>query len=87
MAAIYYFLVFLDLRNGGNPRRERRPPWLRPSWAALASALANLAFLNMLMSLWVFVLFFSCSKANSSLPRTAAGSLPASAGRPRRERG
>jgi len=56
MAAIYYFLVFLnpERRSGNGSPRALRTALL----AALASALANLSFLNVMISLWVFALLF-----------------------------
>jgi hypothetical protein len=67
MTALYFFLVFLD--------RERRSRGGTPValgaalWAALAAALANLAFLNILVSLWVLaVLFFLIKNWRSQSP-------------------
>jgi hypothetical protein len=56
MAALYFYLVFLDSRRQAHGEGNRA---LAISLLlAFASALANLSFLNVLMSFWVFVFLF-----------------------------
>jgi hypothetical protein len=57
MAALYFFLAFLDSTRGERGENERvLEAALLTAWAA---ALANISFLNVLMSMWVLVFLFS----------------------------
>jgi hypothetical protein len=71
MAALYFFLGFLDSTRGERGENERiLEAALLTAWAA---ALANISFLNVLMSLWVFVLlFFWIRRWLSRRPQAAA---------------
>ena len=75
MASLYFFLVFLDSEQRRQHRFEKALPLSLGT--ALAAALANLAFLDVLVSLWVLViLFFLIKNWRSQSP-------PASTPRPR----
>jgi hypothetical protein len=56
MAALYFCLVFLDSRRQAQGEGNRA--LAMSLLLAFASALANLSFLNVLMSFWVFVFLF-----------------------------
>jgi hypothetical protein len=71
MTALYFFLIFLDSGRSVQGRRNRA---LAMSLSlALASALANLSFLNVLMGFWVLaVLYFLIKNLTYEPQRSAA---------------
>jgi hypothetical protein len=71
MAALYFFLIFLD---SSRPAKDNGSQALAMSLSlAMASALANLSFLNVLMGFWVLaVLYFLIKNVIRGPQRSAA---------------
>lgn len=74
MAALYFFLVYLDSARGGRPDSE--PPLEASLLAGCAAAMTNIAFLNVLMSQWAFLLFYFLITSWNSRNNQTPSSVP-----------
>ncbi len=70
MAALYFFLVFLDSRRPA--KGDGNQALAMSLFLALASALANLSFLNVLMGFWVLAVLYFLIKNLIREPRLSA---------------